>query len=157
MQTSVEKGEGESSYRPSFTGILGTVDQNNRSQGSANAFPRPAPTSPSGATSNDADTEEHVMLQVVSLSAFGDNAAVATSEGRAFALGKGRMGQLGTGNTKDSASFVQMKIPDGEKAAQVAVGGEFTVVLTQNGKLYSCGSDTKMQVGLGRDPKSLNP
>jgi len=89
---------------------------------------------------------------VVQVDASGGTAACVTSDGRAWASGDGRKGQLGGGRYADFVDgFEPMQLPQGEKALQVAVGGEHCLLLTRNGTVYACGSDDKLQLGQGRE------
>ncbi|KAL7540809.1 hypothetical protein ACHAXR_010397 [Thalassiosira sp. AJA248-18] len=69
--------------------------------------------------------------------------------GNVYATGYNNMGQLCLGNEDKSLLPKQIGLPPGERAVSVAVGGEFTLVHTDSGKMYGCGTNAVGQLGLG--------
>ncbi|OHT15279.1 hypothetical protein TRFO_42603 [Tritrichomonas foetus] len=68
---------------------------------------------------------------------------IAISEsGRAFSLGSNESGQLGDGTTNDSFAFVEVKFPNsGIKVVNASVGCDYSLFVTDDGKLYGCGGN----------------
>jgi alpha-tubulin suppressor-like RCC1 family protein len=68
--------------------------------------------------------------------------------GDLYACGRNAHGQLGLGDAGDATSRSTLQfVASGCKDA--AGGGHFTVVLKENGDLYSCGQNNQGQLGLG--------
>jgi regulator of chromosome condensation len=61
------------------------------------------------------------------------------SEGRAWAAGYNRHGQIGVGNTDNVDRFVQVF----EGAKSIAAGGHVTLIIDNEDRLHSCGMGTK--------------
>ena len=67
-------------------------------------------------------------------------------DGDIYAAGNNNMGQLCLGD-KDSRIFpTQIDLPDNERAVDAVVGGEFTLILTNSGMVYGCGSNKSGQL-----------
>jgi len=70
-------------------------------------------------------------------------------DGGVYAAGNNNMGQLCLGD-EDSRIFpTEIRLPGNEKAVDVVVGGEFTLILTASRKIFGCGSNELGQLGLG--------
>ena len=76
-------------------------------------------------------------------------------DGNVYAAGYNNKGQLCLGDTESRFFPTQIPLPIGEIAASAVVGGEFTLILTNSGKLYGCGSNELGQLGLGDDVLSV--
>lgn len=76
-----------------------------------------------------------------------------SDDGRVFAFGDSRYGQLGAG----AIHFTPRPVPLPHRAAQVAAGGCHTLILTEEGAVYSCGAGAWGQLGRkgSRDRLSL--
>jgi len=86
----------------------------------------------------------------VDISANNGNFAAVTSAGNVYALGNGSKGQLGDGTTPEHrAALAPMTLPPGVTAKQVSVGGEFSLILCHDGRLFATGADNLMQLGQG--------
>lgn len=70
-------------------------------------------------------------------------------DGRLYASGNNNQGQLCLGDVESRIFATEVELPDDEKAVSVAVGGEFTLILSDAGKVYGCGSNELGQIGLG--------
>ena len=62
----------------------------------------------------------------------------------------GNCGQLGHGNTNDLSEFQRIAGLGVERAAYVACGEEFTIIVTMNRKVYACGLGSVGQMGDGK-------
>ncbi|KAK1743736.1 RCC1 domain-containing protein [Skeletonema marinoi] len=69
------------------------------------------------------------------------------SIGRAWATGSNGKGQLCLGDEIDRLIPERIALP--RKIVDIAVGGEFTLLLTDDGVVYGCGSNALGQLGLG--------
>ena len=70
-------------------------------------------------------------------------------DGNVYASGNNNKGQLCLGDDEPRIFATQIDLPDGEKAVSAVVGGEHTLILTESGKIYGCGSNQLGQLGLG--------
>jgi alpha-tubulin suppressor-like RCC1 family protein len=70
-------------------------------------------------------------------------------DGNAYASGNNDKGQLCLGDTDSRLTPFQIDLP--EPAVYAAVGGDFTLILTESGTVYGCGSNELGQLGLGPD------
>eukprot|EP00899_Mesostigma_viride_P007600 jgi/Mesvir1/16841/Mv15734-RA.1 len=75
---------------------------------------------------------------------------VVTSDGSCYAFGSNKHGQLGLGTLRKTVSETPTQVPL-EGITNVACGGEFSLFLNKEGKLYSCGLPQYGQLGHGSD------
>ena len=78
-------------------------------------------------------------------------------EGRIYASGYNSRGQLCLGDENNREFPTQFALPNNEKAISAAVGVEFTLIVSDTGKLYGCGSNDDGQIGLGTTASSNTP
>ncbi|XP_074257293.1 secretion-regulating guanine nucleotide exchange factor isoform X9 [Saimiri boliviensis] len=83
----------------------------------------------------------------------GGHSAIITDGGDLFVCGLNRDGQLGLGHTEDVPSFTPCKSLLGCPIQQVACGWDFTIILTENGQVLSCGSNSFGQLGVPHGPR----
>jgi len=81
------------------------------------------------------------------------HSAALTDDGQLYIWGRGNEGQLGLGDLRPRAVPALVKAL-GDKSAgttvlQVACGGSHTIVLCDNGEVFTWGSNEEMQLGLG--------
>lgn len=74
---------------------------------------------------------------------------VLTEDGKVYAAGSNQYGQLGTGDNLDHSVFTEVTTLSGKTITDIAVGDEFTIALTVDGKLYATGSNDSGQLGMG--------
>ncbi|KAI0041832.1 RCC1/BLIP-II [Auriscalpium vulgare] len=78
------------------------------------------------------------------------------SDGRVWAAGANNLGQCGLDPCPEVSTFKLIKGPlhpgtgEQERVVKAAAGVTFTVFVTESGKVYSCGSGEKGQLGNGR-------
>lgn len=70
---------------------------------------------------------------------------VLTTDGKIFGSGRNSSGQLGTGNTTDSTSFIQLM--SDKEVSDVVCTTNTTWAITSDGKLYGCGSGSSGKQG----------
>ncbi|XP_033619987.1 secretion-regulating guanine nucleotide exchange factor isoform X5 [Fukomys damarensis] len=73
--------------------------------------------------------------------------------GGLFVCGLNKDGQLGLGHTEDVLCFTLCKSLGGCPIQQVACGWDFTIILTENGQVLSCGSNSFGQLGVPHGPQ----
>ncbi|XP_064348600.1 secretion-regulating guanine nucleotide exchange factor isoform X2 [Camelus dromedarius] len=83
----------------------------------------------------------------------GGHSAIVTDEGDLFVCGLNKDGQLGLGHTEDVLYFTPCKSLLGCPVQQVACGWDFTIILTENGQVLSCGSNSFGQLGVPHGPR----
>uniref|UniRef100_A0A673UVD4 Secretion regulating guanine nucleotide exchange factor n=1 Tax=Suricata suricatta TaxID=37032 RepID=A0A673UVD4_SURSU len=76
-----------------------------------------------------------------------------TCEGGLFVCGLNKDGQLGLGHTEDVLYFTTCRSLLGCPVQQVACGWDFTIILTENGQVLSCGSNSFGQLGVPHGPR----
>mmetsp|Transcript_62319 Transcript_62319/g.124882 ORF Transcript_62319/g.124882 Transcript_62319/m.124882 type:complete len:532 (+) Transcript_62319:120-1715(+) len=87
------------------------------------------------------------------ISCGGNHTVIVTEDGCIFACGKNEFGQLGLGvKSIDKTAFQPVaSLPGGMIVRQIICGDLYTVVLTQDGSIFSCGDNGWGQLGLGDD------
>ncbi|KAG8462167.1 hypothetical protein KFE25_011617 [Diacronema lutheri] len=90
---------------------------------------------------------KHVF--VVGVSAGHAHSLVLTSSGDAFAFGRGTSGQLGRAGMGSSSLPVMVELSLGVQVAQVAAGGDHSLLLTTEGVVCTCGSGAFGVLGQG--------
>ncbi|XP_007497077.2 secretion-regulating guanine nucleotide exchange factor [Monodelphis domestica] len=93
---------------------------------------------------NDFCDPKHIRM----LTGGGGHSAVVTDGGELFVCGLNKDGQLGLGHTEDVLSFTPCTLLADCPVLQVACGWDFTILLTGNGQVLSCGSNAFGQLGL---------
>jgi alpha-tubulin suppressor-like RCC1 family protein len=78
-----------------------------------------------------------------------------TKEGRVFAWGESRSGQLGAEHVGDVVHPLEIPFP--EEISDIYAGGRHSMFLTQSGKLFTCGDNDKGQLGIGRNQAQNSP
>ena len=78
----------------------------------------------------------------------GSHTAILKSDGTVWTYGNNTYGQLGDGTTKDKDDPVQVVLPEGVKAKQIAVGEEHTLVVTTDGEVYAFGTNYNSALGI---------
>lgn len=90
--------------------------------------------------------ENHKMKSVAS----GRNHSLAVSEdGSLFAWGSGQEGALGLGSKTDHETPKLVGALTGKRVTQVSAGHGFSLILTDEGQVFSCGICDFGQLGLG--------
>jgi hypothetical protein len=83
-----------------------------------------------------------------------------SAAGRVFAFGAGNHGQLGVGPTGDQlapALVPAFADPGSDQIVQVAAGWDYSLALTEHGRVYAFGADDFGQLGLGSTGDQLEP
>ena len=86
----------------------------------------------------------------------GDNHSLAIgSDGKLYAWGANAYGELGNSTTTQSSTPVVVNLPGGVSPTAIAAGGEFSMAIGNNGKLYAWGRNSNGQ--LGNNTSTDNP
>lgn len=97
--------------------------------------------------------EELAGKEIVSLSGTEDHCLAVSKEGRVYALGSNKNGQLGLGERTESvSSFTLILSLGGQQIRAAYAGNNHSLFETQEGKILSCGSNTSGQLLLDRGP-----
>ncbi|KAM4573325.1 secretion-regulating guanine nucleotide exchange factor [Odontesthes bonariensis] len=86
---------------------------------------------------------------VRTVSGGGGHSVVVTENGDVFVCGQNHRGQLGLGHNADILTLQICPISN-QRVTNVACGWDFTLLLTDNGKLLACGSNAFGQLGVGQ-------
>lgn len=82
----------------------------------------------------------------------GGHSVVVTENGEVFVCGQNHRGQLGLGHTSDILTL-QLCSSLNQRVTNVACGWDFSLFLTDCGKLLACGSNAFGQLGVGQTVK----
>ncbi|OEJ23330.1 hypothetical protein AR457_01040 [Streptomyces agglomeratus] len=90
-------------------------------------------------------------LNAVKSLAVGCNHALALKDGRVWAWGRNDSGQLGDGtfSTKDTGSGKPVAVQGLDKVKAISAGCNFSVALSQDGTVWTWGSNDNGQLGIG--------
>ncbi|WP_448059535.1 RCC1 domain-containing protein [Cellulomonas hominis] len=113
-----------------------------------------------GTTTNHATPEPVSMPGGVQLSAVvaGDVHSLAlTSDGAVYAWGANSSGEVGDGTTTDRLAPVDVPLPGGATAAQLAAGDTHSLAVTSDGRLLVWGGNDSGQLGDGTALERLSP
>ncbi|KAM4553537.1 secretion-regulating guanine nucleotide exchange factor [Fundulus diaphanus] len=82
----------------------------------------------------------------------GGHSVLLTVNGEVFVCGQNHKGQLGLGHNTDVLTLQLCPVLN-HKVANVACGWDFTLLLTDSGRLLACGSNAFGQLGVGQTVK----
>eukprot|EP01084_Bolivina_argentea_P081969 148433_1 len=74
---------------------------------------------------------------------------VLTDDGRVFAWGGWKSGETGTGKKRTTAEPTQVSSLGDKRIVDVQAGQDFTLFLSEDGRLYACGAGDRGQTGQG--------
>lgn len=84
-------------------------------------------------------TRVDVFHKALQVSGGGHHTLILSHRGGVLACGHGGCGQLGLGDTFSRSSPCVVPVPGGDCAVAVAAGGDFSLVLTEQGKIFGFG------------------
>ncbi|XP_070764017.1 secretion-regulating guanine nucleotide exchange factor [Enoplosus armatus] len=93
------------------------------------------------------DTAALQNKAVRALSGGGGHSVVITEKGEVFVCGQNHRGQLGLGHNAD-ISTLQLCLSLSQRVTKVACGWDFTLLLTDCGRVLACGSNAFGQLGV---------
>jgi len=91
------------------------------------------------------EVSDHPDLDQVNIVGGGGHTLLADKGGRLFVTGWNKAGQLGLGHTKETTLFTQVEFQ--ERVELLAAGWDFSLLTTETGDVYSCGSNAFGQLG----------
>lgn len=108
-------------------------------------------------TGRSTPTKITSLSNIKSVSAGGSHVLVTLENGDVYSCGSGLYGELGHGNTSSRNSFKKIEALSNENVKQVAVGSYFSLVLLENGDVYSFGAGWNGRLGHGNTSNRLTP
>ncbi len=79
------------------------------------------------------------------------------SDGNLYSCGANSFGQLGIGNTTDASSFQKVTLPSGVTSWRaIAAGDSFSVAISNNNNVYTCGKNSAGQLGINNTTNQSN-
>jgi uncharacterized repeat protein (TIGR02543 family) len=87
--------------------------------------------------------------KVVGVAAGGSHSLYVTEDGKLWGMGYNGSGQLGLGNTTNRATPEQVTVHGTVKVIGVAAGSNYSLYVTEDGKLWGMGGNSSGQLGLG--------
>ena len=99
------------------------------------------------ATTNLCFADDRQNGKFIQISAGKEHAVALRDDGTVWAWGRGTEGQLGNGNFKNSATFVQ--VAGLENITKVVAGGYHNLAIDESGNVWSWGSSDNGQLGIG--------
>ncbi|XP_062859486.1 secretion-regulating guanine nucleotide exchange factor isoform X2 [Trichomycterus rosablanca] len=83
----------------------------------------------------------------------GGHSAIITDSGELLVCGQNHKGQLGLGHVLEVLTFQLCHLPGKRSVQQVSCGWDFTIILTDNGHVLACGSNSFGQLGISPEIK----
>ncbi|KAI5614853.1 secretion-regulating guanine nucleotide exchange factor, partial [Silurus asotus] len=78
----------------------------------------------------------------------GGHSALITESGELLVCGQNHKGQLGLGHVSEVMTFQLCQLPGLRTVQQVSCGWDFTIILTDDGHVLACGSNSFGQLGV---------
>eukprot|EP01028_Stygiella_incarcerata_P002495 TRINITY_DN1468_c2_g1_i1.p1 TRINITY_DN1468_c2_g1~~TRINITY_DN1468_c2_g1_i1.p1 ORF type:complete len:626 (+),score=190.90 TRINITY_DN1468_c2_g1_i1:64-1941(+) len=97
------------------------------------------------------------MPRVKKVACGSSHVLVVLEDGQVLSCGLGLGGRLGHGTEDSTARCKAIETLHGIKVVDASCGSNFSVVLTEDGEVYSFGMNEHGQLGLGHTRKSLTP
>jgi len=94
--------------------------------------------------------ENQENLRIIDINAGFNHSFMITSNSSLFSFGGNSFGQLGL-CTKLKQTIAKGLAPLPEKPKKVSCGYNYTLILTEKGKIYACGDNSSGQLGLGKE------
>jgi alpha-tubulin suppressor-like RCC1 family protein len=94
---------------------------------------------------------------IVQVSSGKDHSLFLTDNGKVYALGKNSEGRLGLGDKEERQTPTLISSLSGEVIKAISTGSYYTLFLTKEGKVYSCGENTAGQLGHGDKEERQTP
>ncbi|XP_066522905.1 secretion-regulating guanine nucleotide exchange factor isoform X2 [Hoplias malabaricus] len=91
---------------------------------------------------------EHKRQKIKSITGGGGHSALITESGELLVCGQNHKGQLGFSHNSDLMTFQLCPLPGNKTVQQVSCGWDFTIILTDDGYVLSCGSNAFGQLGV---------
>jgi alpha-tubulin suppressor-like RCC1 family protein len=88
---------------------------------------------------------------IIAIAAGDYHSLVLTSDGKVYATGSNSDGQLGLGNNDNKNSFTEVTPPTNANIIDIAAGGDYSFILTSDGKVYATGLNFYGQLGLSNN------
>ncbi|XP_051975803.1 secretion-regulating guanine nucleotide exchange factor isoform X1 [Xyrauchen texanus] len=86
--------------------------------------------------------------QIRCITGGGGHSALITDSGELLMCGQNHKGQLGLSHTSEVITFQPCPLPGFRRVQQVSCGWDFSLILTDDGHVMSCGSNSFGQLGI---------
>ncbi|XP_030646394.1 secretion-regulating guanine nucleotide exchange factor [Chanos chanos] len=83
----------------------------------------------------------------------GGHTALITESGELLVCGQNHKGQLGLGHTSEVTNFQLCPLPSQRAIQHVCCGWDFSLILTDGGQVFACGSNAFGQLGISQTLK----
>lgn len=87
----------------------------------------------------------------------GDHTIILCKDLSIFVCGLNASGQLGLGHTENEATPKLLSLPINKQPKQIAASGDYSVILCEDGSVYTFGRNSHGQLGLGHTKNKLTP
>lgn len=101
--------------------------------------------------------EELWGLGIIQIACGENHSAALSVDGQVFTWGRGKYGQLGHGSVQNEFKPIQVKAVADQMIVQVICGGNHTMAVNSEGRLFSWGQGHWGQTGLGNTQDELIP
>ncbi|WP_082309745.1 RCC1 domain-containing protein [Nonomuraea sp. SBT364] len=110
-----------------------------------------------GTQTTQQDPTKLLALTGITRVAAGDRHTLALVSGRLWSWGSNADGQLGNGTTTDASLPLKVLQPDGEDFVDIEGGAAHSLALSEQGRVWSWGSNFHGQLGDGTFTQQLEP
>jgi alpha-tubulin suppressor-like RCC1 family protein len=102
-----------------------------------------------GDNNNNNNNNNESEVQFKTISAGGEHSLALSNDGKVYATGYNYFGQLGLGNNTNINTFTEIPSLSGKTITALSAGGEHSLALSNDGKVYATGQNSSGELGLG--------
>jgi alpha-tubulin suppressor-like RCC1 family protein len=105
---------------------------------------------------SDSEEINYDTITITEISAGYKHSLFLTSNDQVYSCGYNKWGQLGL-NSENLQKKTPILISGFSNVTKASAGHDYSLFLTSNGRVYSCGSNNRGQLGLGNTDKQITP